>query len=134
MQGEDYMKNETLNPDDYEQLYLLNIESQNKMAIFDIENFCVRMRQKSVKTQDLRDMINSINVYDTYFLSYEPIARRLDKLGKPQLSKRLNEILCDIRETSKIFREVVENMPENILDKDNNMKTYVTKVKEEDRK
>lgn len=131
MQQEEYMKNETLNPDDYEQLYLLNIESQNKMAVFDIENFCVRMRQKSVKTQDLRDMINSLNIYDTYFLSYEPIAQRLDKLGRPQLSKRLNEILYDIRETSKIFRWVVENMPENIPGKDNNMKMYVTKVKEE---
>jgi hypothetical protein len=133
MQGEDYMKNEMLNPDDYEQLYLLNIESQNKMAILDIENFCVCMRQKSVKTQDLRDMINSLKMYDSYFLSYEPIARRLDKLGKPQLSKRLNEIICDIRETSKIFREVVGNVQENISDEDN-MKTHVTKAKEEDRK
>ncbi len=132
---EEYMKNETLNLDDYEQLYLLNIESQNKMAVSDIENFCVRIRQKSVTTQDLRDIINSLRTYDAYFLYYEPIAQRLDKLGKPQLSKRLNEILCDIRETSKIFKEMIEN--ENVLDiipeKDNHKKTNVKKEKDEDR-
>jgi len=128
------MKNETLNPDDYEQFYLLNIESQNKVAVSDIENFCVCIRQKPVTIQDLRDIIDSLRIYETYFLSYEPIAQRLDKLGNPQLSTRLNEILCDIRETCKIFKETIENMPENIQEKDGHKKIYVKKVNEEDRK
>ncbi len=127
IQTEEYMKNETLNPDDYEQLYLLNIESQNKVAVSDIENFCVCIRQKSVTIQDLRNIIDSLRTYETYFLSYEPIARRLYKLGNPQLSDRLNEILYDIRETCKIFKETIENMPENIQEKEGHKKIYVKK-------
>lgn len=132
MQSEEFMKSEIHNPDDYEQLYLLNIESQNKMAVFEVEKICERIRQKSVTSQDLRDIINSLNLYSTYFLSYEPIAQRLLKLGKPQLSERLNEILFDIRDTSKIFRDIVETMSENNSEKINKDKKYVTKATKED--
>lgn len=121
MRCEGYMTNEQNDLDTYEQLYLLNIESQNKMSIADVENFCSYMKQNVVTSQDLLDIINSLNMYQAYFLSYEPIAKRLDNSGKPQLSKRLGEILCDISETATIFRQ----LNKNIYDTNNNGKKGV---------
>lgn len=104
------MTDEQLNPDAYEQMYILNIESQLKMSINDIEKFCIQMRQHNVTCQDLSSMINLLNTYDAYFSTYKPIAQRLDKIGKYQLSKRLDEILNDTKITIQIFRQIHQNL------------------------
>lgn len=102
-------ENERLNPDAYEELYILNIESQNKILISDIENFCSRMKENVVTPEDLSAIIRYLKMYEGYFLSYISIVDRLDKIGKPQLSKRMNEILYDIRETITIFQGLQKN-------------------------
>lgn len=104
------MPDEKRNPDMYEQLYLLNIESQNKKIIYDIENFCTCLKKHDTTTEDLLQIINLLRIYEDYFLSYVPIVRRLDEMGKTQLSKRLDEILSDVRETSTIFKQINPNM------------------------
>lgn len=109
---------EQRNPDIYEQLYLLNIESQNKMSISDIENFYTRMKQHIATYKDLLSIIDLLNIYEAYFLSYTPIVQRLDKIGKHQLSKRLDEILSDLREAIQIFQQ----MNKNIINIDNDIK------------
>lgn len=101
-----YMENEQLNLDAYEQLYLLNIESQNKMSTYHVENFCTHTSQHTATFQDLSSIIDLLTGYEEYFLSYEPIAQRLDKIGRTELSKKLGEILSDIRGTLTIFRGV----------------------------
>lgn len=102
------MTDEDLNPDVYEQLYLLNIESQRKMSISDIEKFCISIKEKSAI--DLLQVINLLEQYEKYFLSYEPIAKRLDKMGRTQLSKILEELLIDIRETLDIFVKLHQDL------------------------
>lgn len=101
-----YMENEQLNLDAYEQLYLLNIESQIKMSTSYVENFCTLTSQHTATFQDLSSIIDLLTDYEEYFLSYEPIAQRLDKIGRIELSKKLGEILSDIRGTLTIFRDV----------------------------
>lgn len=100
------MENEQLNLDAYEQLYLLNIESQIKMSTSYVENFCTLTSQHTATFQDLSSIIDLLTDYEEYFLSYEPIAQRLDKIGRIELSKKLGEILSDIRGTLTIFRDV----------------------------
>jgi DNA helicase IV len=106
------MTEEKLDPDAYERLYLLNIESQNKALMIDIEDFCIRAKQHIVTSQDVLFITNLLRRYDAYFLSYLPIAKRLDQIGKQLLSKRLDEILYDIRETSTIFQNAYKKMLE----------------------
>lgn len=122
------MTDEKLNPDAYEQLYLLNIENQRKMSISDIENFRVSMKQKVVTPQDLLSIINLFRTYEAYFLSYEPIVRRLDRIGKTRLSKRLDEILIDIRETLEIFKKPYQDM----LDSKNKVHRSTCSIGEDD--
>lgn len=115
---------EQLEQDAYEQLYLLNIESQNKISLSYVEKFCTYMKQNVVTSQDLKDIVNYLNLYEAYFMSYTPIAQRLDNIGKPQLSKRLDEILYDIRETSIIFKQ----LNTNIFGNNNNSKRGIDKI------
>lgn len=100
------MTDEHLNPDTYEQLYFLNIESQYKTLVTDIEKFCSHMKQNVVVPEDISIIVHSLYMYEMYFLSYEPIAQRLDKIGRPKLYIRLNEILDDIKETAVIFKRI----------------------------
>lgn len=101
-----YMTDEHINPDSYEQLCLLNIESQNKVLVSDIENFCMNIRRHVATYQDLLSMIDSLKKYETYFLCYKPFVQRLDKLERYQSSKRLEEVIDDIRKTLAIFEQI----------------------------
>lgn len=100
------MTNEDLNPDVYEKMYLLNIESQNTILISNIKTFCTRITNKIATLKELSSVLDLLDMYDVYFFSYAPIAQRLDALGKTQLSKRLYEISYDVQETIKIFRQL----------------------------
>jgi hypothetical protein len=99
------MPDEKRNPDVYEQFYLLNIESQNKMLVSDIEKFCIRLKKDDIPSRDLSPIISLLESYEKYFLTYEPIAQRLTTMGRTQLSKRLYEILSDVQETFTIFQQ-----------------------------
>jgi len=103
------MPDEKLNPDVYEQLYLLNIESQNKMSVSDIEKFCIRLKKDDITSHDFSSIISLLESYEEYFLTYEPIAQRLTTMGRTQLSKRLDEILSDVQETLTIFKQLYKN-------------------------
>lgn len=102
------MPDEKRNPDVYEELYIMNIESQYKLLIYNIENFCTRLKGGTITSEDLQHIIDLINLYDIYFLSFEPMANRLDKIGKIRLSIRLKEILADSIETKKIFNGLIK--------------------------
>lgn len=96
-----------------EKLYLMNIESQIKMCMSEIENFCETIRKRDITIDDLSQKINSLDTYYDYFLSYEPIAKRLSDIGRKDLSEKTNEILSDVKETSTILRQLYKYMKEN---------------------
>ncbi len=97
------MIDEELDLDTYEQLYIMNIESQNRMVMCDIENFAMNKRSNVDIIESFHSIIKTLQLYEKYFLFYEPTAQRLTKNGRTQLSKRLYEILSDIHETIHIF-------------------------------
>lgn len=118
------MIGEESNPEIYEQLYLLNIESQNRMAISEIENFAACKEDIS---KNMLSIIEMLGYYEKYFLCYEPIAQRLSKNGRLQLYKRLEEILGDTREAIDIFQCAYQKMNtnRNIRNDDNNENNVV---------
>ncbi len=118
------MIGEESNPEIYEQLYLLNIESQNRMAISEIENFAACKEDIS---KNMLSIIEMLGYYEKYFLCYEPIAQRLSKNGRLQLYKRLEEILGDTRKAIDIFQCAYQKMNtnRNIRNDENNENSVV---------
>ncbi len=118
------MIGEESNPEIYEQLYLLNIESQNRMAISEIENFAACKEDIS---KNMLSIIETLKYYENYFLCYEPIAQRLSKNGRLQLYKRLEEILGDTRKAIDIFQCTYQKMNtnRNIRNDENNENSAV---------
>ena len=94
-------------PEEYEELYLSNIESQNVMAITEVEAFIKKMRNNETTSEDISEMIRRLCEYEKYFLFYNPLVEHFAKLGKPQLPQRLKDVLSDIRDTVKIFQQEI---------------------------
>ena len=99
-------------PEEYEELYLSNIESQNVMAISEVEAFITKMRNNDTTSEDISLMIRRLGEYERYFLFYNPLVEHFVKLGKPKLSQRLKDVLSDIRDTTQVFqREINKRTP-----------------------
>jgi hypothetical protein len=93
--------------EEYEDLYLSNIESQNKMAILEVEAFATKMINSDTKSEDIAFMIRRLGEYEKYFLLYNPIVESFTKMGKPNLSQRLEDVLSDIRGAALIFQQAI---------------------------
>lgn len=95
--------------EEYEQLYFPKLEEQNKRSISEIETFTANVRNCAATSQEITEFINRLKEYEKYFLSYEQLAQYLSKAGRPQISKRLNEILNDTRGAIQIFQQMYQN-------------------------
>ena len=94
----------------YEQIHLSNLEFQNREITSEVVSFSENIKNSVNRSQDMLDMIGRLYEYRRYFLFHEDVAKYLVEEGKPQLSKRLNEILTDLQETLQIFNKTYEEM------------------------
>ena len=115
-------------PEEYEELYLSNLESQNVMVISEIVAFTTKMRNNDTTHEDIRSMIRRLGEYERYFLFYSPLVEHFANAEKPQLSQRLEVILSDIRGTTQIFQQIIDKKTS-----DNNKDPRVTQMSEEER-
>ena len=95
-------------PEEYEELYLSNLESQNVMVISEVEAFTTKMRNNDTTDKDILSMIRRLGEYERYFLFYNPLVEHFAKADKPQLSQRLEVVLSDIRGTIQIFQQIID--------------------------
>ncbi len=102
------------NLETYEQLYLLNMESQYRAVISDIMKFIEDKKLgKEPDVENTKDFIYAIDIlrrYEKYFLYCESISKKLEEKGKYQLSEKLGYILGDIRGTIHIFECANDNL------------------------
>lgn len=105
-------------PYEYEELYLSNIESQNIMAISEVETFTDNMRNNVIRSQDISSIIYRLKEYEEYFLFYNHISEHFAISERPKISQKLDEILCDIRNTINIFQQVYKKISDMTPDID----------------
>lgn len=99
-----------INSEWYEQMQIFNFEFQNREIMSEVETFSENIKNSVNRSQDMRQMIGRLYDYRRYLLFHEDMAKYLVEEGKPQLSKRLNEILTDLQETLQIFNKTYEEM------------------------
>ena len=95
-------------PKEYEQLYLPKLEEQYTRASAWLKSNSLGMR-KSVASQDIAIIMGQLQEYERYFLTYECLAKYLNKAGLPQMSRRLADILVDMRNAVQTYRQLHQN-------------------------
>lgn len=91
--------------ENYEQSQISNIEEQHNRLISEIANFVAYSTTRFVSSHEILRLLNRLREYERYFLSCEPVAQYLNDVGKFTFSKKLNDILNDVRESIKIFQQ-----------------------------
>lgn len=97
-------------PEEYEKSYLPTLEEQDKLCTFEVQNFCTTIRDHIATHQEIIYIINRIEEYRKYFISYKSLANYLDNAGRPKMLKRLNEILKDTNDAIQIFQKMDQNV------------------------
>ncbi len=95
-------------PKEYEQLYLPKLEEQHIRALAWLKSNSLGAR-KSVTSRDIATIIGQLQEYERYFLTYESLAKYLNNAGLPQMSRRLADILVDIRNATQTYRQLHQN-------------------------
>jgi hypothetical protein len=96
--------------DNYEQSQISNIEYQHKMLTSEMANFVALSTERFVTSQEMLHMLNRLSEYERYFLSCEPIAQYLSNAGRLAFSKKFDEILNYVQESTKIFQMKYQKM------------------------
>lgn len=97
-----------MTPKEYEQLYLPKLNQRYEQATAWLKSNTLGAR-KSVASQEIAAIIDQLQEYERYFLTYEYLVQYLDKAGLPQMSKRLAEILGDIRKAVHTYQQLYQN-------------------------
>ncbi len=97
-----------MTPKEYEQLYLPKLNQQYEQATAWLKSNTLGAR-KNVASQEITTIIGHLQEYEKHFLTYESLCQSLDKAGLPQMSKRLAEILGDIRKAIQTYQQLHQN-------------------------
>lgn len=90
---------------EYERLWLQKLEEQNHI-LFDIAKGWFQGYKNS---QQLSQIIVISQEWEKYFITFEPIAQKLNKDGRPHMLNRLNVILNDIRKSIQICQQMYQS-------------------------
>ena len=97
-----------MTPKEYEQLYLPKLNGQYEQATAWLKSNTLGAR-KSVASQEVTTIIGHLQEYEKHFLTYESLAQYLNNAGLPQMSKRLVDILDDIRNAIQTYQQLYQN-------------------------
>lgn len=102
------MQPQKMTPEEYERLYLpkLNKAYEQSTEWLRSNNISVT---KNVTSTYIATVIEQLQEHEKYFLAYEYLAQYLNNAGLPQMSKRLADILADIRSAIQSYRQLYQN-------------------------
>jgi len=95
--------------DDYEKNQISNIESEYKKFKSEWTNHIANATNRFVTSQEIFGMLNRTKEYEKHFLSLENVAQYLDYKGRFTFSKKLKEIITDVREYIKTCSQVYQD-------------------------
>lgn len=90
-------------PEEYERIYLPMLEEEDTLNTANIG------KSGAATSQQVASMIDYLQRCEKYFLTYGDMAQYLNQAGRPQMLKRLNEILKDIRNAIQITKKMYQD-------------------------
>ena len=98
-----------MNPEEYEQLYLPKLEEEYKQSTEWLRSNSFNTRKYIPASKDVFGIITRLQEFEKHFLTYNSLAQYLDKRGLSSMSKRLYEILNDIRQARFEYQKLYQN-------------------------
>ncbi len=117
------------NDDNYEKNQISSIEDEYKKFKSEWKNHIAYATSHFVTTQEILGMLNRTKEYEKYFLSLENVAQYLDYKRRFAFSKKLNEIIKDVRDHIRTCSEVYQSKLDNekqVASIRNDVRSYTT--------
>lgn len=102
------MQSQKMTPGEYEQSYLPKLIKAYEQSTEWLRSNNINAT-KNVTSVYIAGIMGQLQEYEKYFLTYESLAKYLNNVGLPQMSKRLIDILVDIRSAIQTYRQLYQN-------------------------
>ena len=97
-----------MKPEEYEQLYLPKLIKAHEQSTEWLRSNNLNVT-KNVTSINIARVIEQLQEYEKYFSTYESLAKYLNNAELPEMSKRVSDILADIRSAIRTYQQLYQN-------------------------